>query len=364
VKLALVTLAGVLMSVASVAPASALEAPELFVRPQTWDTHEAAGDWIPLASAPVLNYLGGYQIGYRLQASGQPNEFQRVALAVVGVPDGAPTQPSASPPFCVGRAGTAGTIVGAGPELQFEGGGGYTVTVSVGPGLDCQTAGASTIAGDPLVGVTAAAPAGGDPDVRCALNGTVAPDGSVTGPIVVPDPSFSHPSVIEKVFPRPGPWACVARGAVAGLDDNRDRAVFATPWSSPLSVDVRSDFRRRTGTVSGPRAKRPRFTFVAEWPEYAAGGSGTVTVSRVTGCKGSRYKLRKVTSARGRFDAKRMRLTLTRPRAGFYLGRFTFSGTRFLRAGEDPNPVLLLATRNRLGFSDPKAFAHCPGYRP
>jgi hypothetical protein len=159
------------MSVASVPPASALDAPEVFVRPQTWDTHEAAGDWIPLASAPVR------------------------ARAV----------------------------------------------------------------------------------------------------------------------------ACVARGTVEGLDDSRDRAVFATPWSAPLSVDVRSDFRRRTGTVSAPRAKRPRFTFVAEWPEYAGGGTGTVQVWRVTGCKGSRYKLRKVASPRGRFDARR---------------------------------------------SDPKAFAHCPGHRP
>jgi hypothetical protein len=313
-----------------------------------------------------------------------------VALAISGVPDGAPTQPTGAAPYCVGRAGTVGTIVEAAPELQFEGNGPYTVTVSVGAGLDCQGAGASTtgafsvdvhvapalvgapqsyrvtpLAGSPFVGVQAAvAPPGGDPDVRCALNGTVAADGSVTGPIVVPDVRFSHPSVAERVFPQPGAWACVARGTVEGLDDNRDSAVFATPWSAPLNVDVRSDFRRRTGTVSNSRAKHPRITFVAEWPGYAGGGTGTVAVSRIAGCKGSRFKLRKVATARGRFDARRMRLTLTRPRAGFYLGRFTFSGTRFLRAGEDPNPVLLLATRGRLGFSDPKAFPHCPGYRP
>jgi hypothetical protein len=34
-----------------------------------------------------------------------------VALTVAGVPDGRPTQPLASPPYCVGRAGTAGTIL-------------------------------------------------------------------------------------------------------------------------------------------------------------------------------------------------------------------------------------------------------------
>jgi hypothetical protein len=390
VKRALAAVAGALASVVVAAPASAFSPPELFVRLQPWNTHEAVSDWIPLASAPVLNYLGGYQVGYRLQASGQPNEFQRAALAVAGVPDGVPTQPSASPPYCVGRAGAVGSIVEAGPELQFEGDGRYTVTVSVGAGLDCQSAGASTTAsfdvdvhvapalvgeplsfrsvaqpGAPFVGVQAPEPPGGQPDVRCALDGAVQPDGSVTGSVVVPDPSFTHASVIEKVFTRPGVWACVARGTVEGLDGNRDTALFSTPWSAPLSVDVRSDFRRRTGTISQPRAKRVRLTFVAEWPAFAGGGRGTVTLSRVTGCRGANYKLRKVAAASGRFDAKRMRLTLTRPRvAGFYLGRFAFSGTRFLRAGDDPNPMLMLARRNRFGYSDPKAFARCPGYRP
>jgi hypothetical protein len=378
------------LSLTVAVPASAFAPPELFVRPQTWSTHEPAGDWIPLATAPALNYLGGYLIGYRLQASGQPNEFQRVALAVTGVPDGSPTQPSASSPFCVGRAGAPGTIVEAGPELQFEGNGAYSVSVSVGAGLDCQTAGASTaaafsvdvhvapvqvgepqsfrvtpLAGDPFVGVQAAAPPGGSPDVRCALNGTVAADGSITGAVVVPEESFDHPAVAERVFPRPGPWACVARGVVEGQDDNRDTVTFGTPWSAPLPVDVRSDFRRRTGTVSRPKASRVRFTFVAEWPEVAGGGRGTVTLSRVTGCKGAQFKLRKVQTASGTFDAKRMRLELKRPKAaGFYLGRFAFSGTRFLRRGDDPNPMLVLATRTKLGYSDPKAFPHCPGYRP
>jgi hypothetical protein len=61
------------------------------------------------------------------------------------------------------------------------------------------------------------------------------------------------------------------------------------------------------------------------------------------------------------FGAKRVRMRMRRPRAaGFYLGRFAFSGTRFLRAGVDPNPVLLGVTKRRMGFSDPRAFPHCP----
>ncbi len=69
------------------------------MRTQRWDTHEETGPWLPLASAPSFDYLGGYEIGYRLQAPG----FQRVALTITGVPDGSPTQPSNATPYCVGR---------------------------------------------------------------------------------------------------------------------------------------------------------------------------------------------------------------------------------------------------------------------
>jgi hypothetical protein len=385
VKRSLAALAGVVASVVLAAPASAFTAPELFVRMQKWDTHEAASDWIPLAAAPTVNYLGGYEIGYKLQDSPDANDFQRVALTVTGVPDGTPTQPFASPPYCVGRAGMIGTIVAAGPELQFEGDGTYTVKVSVGSS-DCLSGPSTTasysvdvhvapvlvgeplifraipLPGNPFAGVQAAAPPGGDPDVRCALDGTVQPDGSVTGSVVVPKSDFSHPTVQESIFPRPGAWMCVARGTAEGMDENLDAVVFATPWSAPLAIDVRSDFRRKLGLVSKRGSKRPRFTFKAEWPAAANGGRGTVTVFRVKkGCRGKSFKLRKVGTFRGRFGAKQMRVRIPRPRvAGFYLGRFAFSGTRFLRASVDPNPLLLLVNHRRLGFADPRGFPHCP----
>jgi hypothetical protein len=389
VKRLLAAVAGVVVSVALTAPASAFTPPELFVRMQTWDTHEAAGDWIALASAPAVNYLGGYQIGYKLQDSGVANDFQRVALTVAGVPDGVPTQPFASPPYCVGRAGTEGTIVEAGPELQFEGDGTYTVKVSVGPGsggaTDCLSQPSTTsasfrvdvrvapvlvgaplsfratpLAGNPFVGVRALVPPGGSPDVRCALDGTVRSDGSIAGAVVVPSADFSHPTVQEDIFSRPGVWRCVARGVAEGRDANLDTVEFGTPWSAPLTLDVRSDFRRKLGTVSKRGAKRPRFAFKAEWPGLAKGGRAKVTVFRVRGCKGDGHKLRRFATFRGTFGAKRVRMRMRRPRAaGFYLGRFAFSGTRFLRAGVDPNPVLLRVTKRRMGFADPRAFPHC-----
>jgi hypothetical protein len=384
----LATVAGILTGLASAAPASAFTPPELFARMQKWDTHEAASDWLPLTSAPALGYLGGYEIGYRLQPSGEPNEFQRVALRVAGVPDGRATQPGNASPYCVGRAGAVGTIVAAGPELQFEGDGTYTVTVSVGSGSegasDCLSGPSTTgsfsvdvrvapvVAGEPLsfraaplpgrpfVGVHAPAPPGGQADVRCALDGTVQPDGSVTGTRVVPDPSFPHPSVVEYVFPRPGAWLCVARGVAEGLDENGGTTLFGTRWSTPLRTEVRTDFRRRAGAILLPRARRPGFTVTAEWPDAAQGARGTLTLSRVADCTGRRLKRGRVATYRGRFDARRMRITIRRPRAGFYVGRLSFSGTHFVRAGADPAEVRLVALRDRLRFAAPREPVGCP----
>jgi hypothetical protein len=387
VKRVLATLAGALASVALAAPAaSAFTPPELFVRMQPWDTHEPVSDWIPLASAPSLDYLGGYEIGYRLQASGQPHEFQRVALTIV--PDGRPTQPFASPPYCVGRAGAPGEIVDAGPELQFEGGGVYTVTVSVGSGpegsKDCLSGPSTTgtfrvdtrvspsLSGEPLsfravppagnqfVGVRANAPPGGEADVHCALDATVRPDGSVTGSVEVPDASLPHPSVTESAFTRPGVWTCVGRGVAEGRDEAFDTSYFGTPWSAPLRIEVRSDFRRRAVKISHPRARRPRFSFFAEWPALAQGGRAQVTLYRVVGCRGTSLRLRRVAAYRGRFGPKRARIGIRRPRAtAYYVGRVAFSGTRFLRASTDPNPMQLVVLRGRFGFGDPRTFPRC-----
>ena len=131
-------LVAVLVTLGLAAPASAAP-PELFVRESPWDTHEEVGDWIPLATAPVTNYVGGYEIGYRMQAAG----FQRAALTVTGVPDGVPTQPPGTAPFCGGHNGAVGEISSLGQELQFEGNGRYTVSVSVlaGDRGDCLTQG-------------------------------------------------------------------------------------------------------------------------------------------------------------------------------------------------------------------------------
>jgi len=392
VKRVLAFAAGILAGLAGAAPAAAFEPPELFVRMQPWDTHEPVGDWMPLASAPSLAYVGGYEIGYRLQASGEPNQLQRVALRIAGVPDGQPSQPYNATPFCVTRIGTPGDIVAAGPELQFEGDGAYAVTVSVGPsaggGSGClsgpsTTAGfgvvaraAPAVVGSPLSfratpsaapfnGVRAPDPPGGLADIRCALDAAVQPDGSVTGRVTVPseDLDQAHPSLDERSFPRPGVWTCVARATAEGVDDEFARTLYGGSWSAPVTFDVRSDFRRRSGRIARTRAKRPRFTFTAEWPAQAAGGRVTITLYRVTGCNDREFRLRRAARFRGRFGTSRARLAIARPRKpGYYLGRFAFGGTRFLRASADPVPMFLVAKRRSFGFAS--RFARCPGYLP
>ena len=383
--------AGILAGLFAAAPAgAAFSPPELFVRPQPWDTHEPVGDWMPLASAPALDYVGGYEIGYRLQASGEPSQLQRVALTVTGVPDGQPTQPHNATPFCVTRVGTPGDIVAAGPELQFEGNGAYGVKVSVGPSgggsSGCLSGPSSTgsftvvsrsvpsLVGSPLsfratppaepfVGVQSTAPPGGRGDIRCALDATVAGDGSVSGPVLAPDGDEVRSSMAEDNFPRPGVWTCVARASAEGLDDSFSRAAFGGTWSAPLRFDVRSDFRRKTGRLDRTRARRPRFTFTAEWPAFAAGGRATITVYRVTGCNGLDYRLRRTARFRGRFGARRAQVAIKRPRKpGYYAGRFAFGGTRFLRASADPRPVYLVAKRRSFGFA--RSLPRCPGYSP
>jgi hypothetical protein len=84
----LAVVAGVLASVVVAPPAAAFTAPELFVRTQRWDTHEETGDWIPLASTQALNYLGGYEIGYRLRratgTAGRNSAKPSISSAQVG----------------------------------------------------------------------------------------------------------------------------------------------------------------------------------------------------------------------------------------------------------------------------------------
>jgi hypothetical protein len=80
---------------------------------------------------------------------------------------------------------------------------------------------------------------------------------------------------------------------------------------------------------------------------------------RVTGCNGLSYRLRRVARFRGSFGATRARITFKRPKKGYYLGRFAFGGTHFLRASSDPAPMFLSASRRSFGYA--RSFPRCTG---
>lgn len=386
-------LLGVLASLLLAAPASAgFTPPELFVRAQLGGSeHQPAGDWIALSAAPTLNYIGGFQIGYRLQQTGVNGNFQTAALTFLGVPDGQPTQPTNIPPYCVGKNGTAGDITPVGSEIQYEGNGSYTISVSVGPdptGSGCMGAAGATssgsftadthvapqlvgapfafrakpLPGEPFVGIRAADPPGGFADSRCAIDATIAADGSVAGRLVVPaDPE--PPVHTIGTFAEPGSWACVSRGVVEGQDDSFSRAFFGTAWSPPLRFEVHSDFRRKQTTIIGPRRTRPTFDVEAEFAAASAGGKATLRLRRFVRCgKRSGFVFKRLASYKGTFDAKgHAKFKVKRPRAmpGYYAATLTFAGTHFVRAGTDQTLILLGASKRAIRFVKPQSYPRC-----
>jgi hypothetical protein len=354
------------------APASASAAPpELFVRESPWDSHEEVSDWIPLATAPVSTFVGGDEIGYRLQVAG----LQSVSMTVTGVPDGVPTQPSWASPGCVNRNGAVGEIVSVGQELQYEGNGPYTVSVTVAPGRNPDCAGGETATGSfsvaamlapTVIGelalrrtetaggvvprVTAPDARGGFAGVQCTLGATVVPGAGATAQ-----------ELSEDKFPRPGEWACQARAAAEGLDDANRTASYFGDWSAPVGVVVHADFARNKAEVVGSRsARKVRFAFTTEFAAEAAGGTATMTVQRVTGCRGKdKYRGPKVATARAKFTNSKVTLNVKRPGKGFYVGRLSFAGTKLIRAGQDPAPILLVGNRGRFGFATSARFPVC-----
>jgi hypothetical protein len=386
-------LVAVLASLAFAAPASAAfpQAPELFVKLQRADiTHQPASDWIPLASAPVFNYIGGYQIGFRLQQSGMgsgPGNFQTVALTIVGVPDGQPTQPTNTPPYCVGRNGNLNDIVPVNEsELQYEGNGTYTIAVSIGSttASGClsgpTTTGSFTVdthvapqligqpfafrakplPGDPFVGVRADDPPGGFADNVCALDATAQADGSVTGRTVAPEDD-DPPRQRVSTFPEPGSWTCVSRGVVEGQNDDFERTFLGTPWSAPLRFDVLSDFQRKTSAIVRPRRTRPTFEITAQFAAASAGGKATLKLQRFVRCKRRSYVFKKLATYKATFDAKGLaKFRFKRPRkVGYYAAVVTFGGTRFVRPGADPFLIPLAATGRAIRFVQPSLYPGC-----
>ena len=257
------------------------------MRTQKWDTHEATGPWIPLASAPVAELPR--RLRDRLPAPGSAAEIparradrrrrarrrsrrsrttrRRTASAAPGR-SATSWRPGRS---CSSRArhlhrhrlGRAGRrrrrpTACRGPSTTAS----FGVDVHVAPSLAGSPLSFRAVAlpGDPFVGVRAPAPPGGQAEVRCALTARSSP--TARSPARSSCRTGSAPTVPELVFPRPGAWTCVARGTAEGQDENFDTTVFATPWSGAADVRGAQRLPAPHRHDPRPRSKRPRFTFI------------------------------------------------------------------------------------------------------
>ncbi len=117
--------------------AQALSAPEVFLQEMD-PSNQPVGNWIPLSGA-TMHSVNRWQIGVRLQDTGQPGNTQRINVVVNSVPSGTVTQPDIYSIDCPEVTGTAGQIVPAsqnGPEdVRYQGDGTYSISVTATPAM-------------------------------------------------------------------------------------------------------------------------------------------------------------------------------------------------------------------------------------
>jgi hypothetical protein len=229
----------------------------------------------------------------------------------------------------------------AGSSIDYQGNGNYTVAITTYTNTAC-TAGArqSTYvfainAGVPLGAPTGPVltrepnslspishqvPVGRNPgalahDIRYALGGVLAPDGSISG--------GSQQAFVDSTtgtaavrLDRPGTYVMVARaeGFTGGAGQ------FFSPWSAPITIRAFAPFDFEIGSPTFTDPRGPRYKLRAELRERTARGRVRMAIAR-----GNRGKFRSLGRARVRRGVLKKRFTLHR--TGVYRVRFTFKGS-------------------------------------
>jgi hypothetical protein len=361
------------LAVAALVPAAAradMVAPELFVAETNASDPSAAPVWQPLASARLTGAYR-YRLGVKVQASADTLKRQYVLVQAFSSPQAPEHGSAVNPPAgsCKEVRGNEGDIAEFG-TVSYFGDGPYAITAAMaayaaGP---CPTSGTAptsgtftvdarptlTFEGDPRshdrrpaagfrgVRVTLTADAA-LPEVVCARDPVVQPDGSLKGSVVrraetelyLEDGTYGF--VEGDAFPHAGSWSCVGR-VMGGPEDLR------SGWSTPISAVLGGDFAVHDFLVVDRTYPTYRIRFQVD--RGAAGG--TVSFRLRTCAKYSKsptgkklkprtLRLKATVDERGR-AIYRLRRKVSADQFGrYFVGRAQFSGTSLVPAGRSPN---------------------------
>jgi hypothetical protein len=265
---------------------------------------------------------------YVVRMQSHDGEYHKISTTG---PDGAPA--AASSP-CSAKS-TVGEVT---RHLDYHGNGEYAVLVETFTDPDCIegwrpqrfrfTINAGTAltppAGVVLTGPThkvavAPNPGAGSYEVKYARGGVIGPDGGISGPSV--DALVNGGTGLADVrFTEPGRYVMVARAK---------RGDYSSPWSAPISVDVKAPFDLLA--VKFPDSRGPSYKLRGTLSDAFARGS-RVTVYSAKGRTGGRFRKLGRSSrinAQGRFT---LRFKLRKP--GVYRLQYRFRGTSLVIGGK------------------------------
>jgi hypothetical protein len=284
---------------ANASGAAAYSAPELRVRELDVGDQQV-GAWRPLAGAQ-LGSANGYELGVVLEKSGE-----HVLVELTSVPDGASIadQREVYPTLCFTQSGTPGEVVDLDERIRYAGNGSYGVRMTVSDAQDastgCTTSNAASNSGTFTVnahtGLRRIGPAplvlntlvrhpkfagwamhppdlGGFPELVCATDAVVQPDGSLSGPVTKTivgdrDPRVSGEPYVASYqeLPQPGLWTCVAHQYQGG-------GLVRPPWSAPTKPELVREVWYGLNRQAITDATGPRFTMSALTDAYKAGAT-------------------------------------------------------------------------------------------
>jgi hypothetical protein len=167
-------------------------------------------------------------------------------------------------------------------------------------------------------------------EIKYALGGVLAPDGSISGPIkdAYVDSTTGKVQLFERT---PGTYLMVARAK---------NGSYYSPWSAPISIRLIAPFDLSSTTF--PDSRGPSYQVRGIVGETSAGGR--VTIAAAKGSKGGRYR----TLGRAKVNSKGVfKLRFRLKKIGVYRMRYSFKGSSTVAKGSVVQKVKI--TRRRVG---------------